>query len=72
MDQCSKHDTPPAFSADLTDRSGHTLRLELVALIVVVLTDQRFGDILSKETMSSPIRLLTFPGSRGVRNTSLN
>jgi len=57
MDQCSKHDTPPAFSADLTDRSGHTLRLELVALIVVVLTDQRFGDILSKETMSSPIRL---------------
>ena len=59
MDQCSKHDTPPAFSADLTDRSGHTLRLELVALIVVVLTDQRFGDILSKETMSSPIRSLT-------------
>jgi hypothetical protein len=59
MDQCSWHDTPPAFSADLTNRSGHALRLELVALTVAVLTDQRFGDILSKETTSSPIRLLT-------------
>jgi hypothetical protein len=49
MDQCSKHDTPPAFSAVLTDRSGHVLRLELVAPIVAVLTDQRFGDIISQK-----------------------
>jgi hypothetical protein len=49
MDQCSKHDTPPAFSADLTDRSGHVLRLELEAQIVLVLTDQRFGVIFSKD-----------------------
>ena len=57
MDQCSWHDTPPAFSADLTNRSGHALRLELVALNVAVLTDQRFGDILSQKRMSSPTRL---------------
>jgi hypothetical protein len=56
MDQCSKHDTPPAFSADLTDRSGHVLRQELAALGRPVLTDQRFGDIISQKTMSSPIR----------------
>jgi hypothetical protein len=49
MDQCSKHDTPPAFSAVLTNRSGHVLRLELDAQIVVVLTDQRFGVIFSKD-----------------------
>jgi hypothetical protein len=47
MDQCSQHDTPPAFSAVLTNRSGHVLRLELFTQIVVVLTDQRFGDIFS-------------------------
>jgi hypothetical protein len=34
------------------------LRLELFARIVAVLTDQRFGDIISQKTMSSPIRLL--------------
>jgi hypothetical protein len=47
MDQCSQHDTPPAFSAVLTNRSGHVLRLELIAQIVILLTDQRLGDILS-------------------------
>jgi hypothetical protein len=56
MDQCSKHDTPPAFSADLTNQSGHVLRLELAALARPVLTDQRFGDIISQKTMSTPIR----------------
>ena len=56
MDQCSWHDSPPAFSADLTNRSGHALRLELVAQNVPVLTDQRFGDIISQKTMSTPIR----------------
>jgi hypothetical protein len=49
MDQCSKHDTPPAFSADLTNRPGHSLRLELEVQIVLVLTDRRFGDILSNQ-----------------------
>jgi hypothetical protein len=49
MDQCSKHDTPPAFSANLTSRSGHILRLELGAQIVMVLTDQRLGVIFSKD-----------------------
>jgi hypothetical protein len=49
MDQCSMHDTPPAFSAVLTNRSGHALRLELSAQNVIVLTDQRFGVIFSKD-----------------------
>jgi hypothetical protein len=47
MDQCSQHDTPPAFSADLTNWPGHVLRLELSAQIVTVLTGQRFSDIIS-------------------------
>ena len=58
MDQCSWHDTPPAFSVDLTNRSGRALRLELVVQIVLALTDQRFGDIFTKVTMSCTIRLL--------------
>jgi len=69
MDQCSKHDTPPAFSAVLTNRSGHVLRLELETQIVVVLTDS--GSVSSSQkTMTDTIRLLTSPGSRCVRNTS--
>jgi len=59
MDQCSKHDTPPAFSAVLTNRSGHVLRLELDAQIVIVLTDRRFGVIFSKVTMTDTIRMCT-------------
>jgi hypothetical protein len=59
MDQCSWHDTPPAFSVDLTNRSGRALRLELVVQIVLALTDQRFGDIFTKVAMSCTIRLLT-------------
>jgi len=31
MNQCSKHDTPPAISVVLTNRPGHDLDLELVA-----------------------------------------
>src|ERR1039458_5076836 len=31
MVQCSRHDTPPAFSVNLTDRPGHPLSLELKA-----------------------------------------
>jgi hypothetical protein len=49
MDQCSKHDTPPAFSVVLTNRPGHVLRLELETQIVLVLTDRRLGVILSKD-----------------------
>jgi hypothetical protein len=59
MDQCSWHDTPPAFSVDLTNRSGRALRLELVVQIVLALTDQRFGDIFTKVAMSCTIRLWT-------------
>jgi hypothetical protein len=57
MDQCSQHDTPLAFSVDLTNRSGRALRLELVVQNVLALTDQRFGDIFTKVTMSCTIRL---------------
>jgi hypothetical protein len=49
MDQCSQHDTPPAFSVVLTNRSGHALRLELEVQNVLVLTDRRFDDILSNQ-----------------------
>ena len=56
MDQCSQHDTPLAFSVDLTNRSGRALRLELVVQNVLALTDQRFGDIFTKVTMSCTIR----------------
>jgi len=59
MDQCSWHDTPPAFSVDLTNRSGRALRLELVVQNVLALTDQRFGDIFTKVAMSCTIRLCT-------------
>lgn len=40
---------PPAFSVVLTDRSGHVLRAELEAQIVLVLTNQRFGVIFTKD-----------------------
>jgi hypothetical protein len=59
MDQCSQHDTPLAFSVDLTNRSGRALRLELVVQNVLALTDQRFGDIFTKVTMSCTIRMCT-------------
>ena len=29
MDQCSKHDIPPAIAGNLADQQGHDLRLEL-------------------------------------------
>jgi len=50
MDQCSKHDTPPAFSADLTNRSGHSLQLELKAQNCPVLTARRLGDSITQES----------------------
>lgn len=32
MDQCSRHDIPPAVTGDLTDRQGHDLDIELETL----------------------------------------
>src|ERR1019366_413619 len=32
MDQCSRHDIPPAVRGDLTDQQGHDLALGLKAL----------------------------------------
>ncbi len=43
MEQCSWHDTPPAFSVNLTDWLGHDLFLELKARDYEVLTSQRLG-----------------------------
>jgi len=40
MDQCSKHDTPLAFSAILINQPGHDLCLELEAQEHSVLTGQ--------------------------------
>ena len=38
MDQCSRHDIPPAVRGDLTDQQGHDLGLGLNALGRAVLT----------------------------------
>ena len=43
MDQCSWHDTPPAFSVNLTDRLGHDLGIELKVQSPRVLTSQWLG-----------------------------
>ncbi len=54
MDQCSWHDTPSAFSVDLTDWLGHDLCLELDVLSHSVLTSQRLGGkSLSRSTFRS-------------------
>jgi hypothetical protein len=44
MDQCSRHDIPPAVRGDLTDQPGHDLDLGLEARERVVLTCWRLGD----------------------------
>ena len=44
MDQCSRHDIPPAIRGDLTDQQGHDLNVGLDALGPSVLTCQRLGD----------------------------
>jgi hypothetical protein len=46
MDQCSRHDIPPAIRGDLTNQQGHDLEVELEALATVVLTCWRLGDQL--------------------------
>ncbi|HEY2302990.1 MAG TPA: hypothetical protein VGH66_13920 [Acidimicrobiales bacterium] len=43
MDQCSKHDIPPAVKGDLTHRQGHDLAVELKALERAVLTCRRLS-----------------------------
>jgi hypothetical protein len=43
MDQCSRHDTPPAFSVYLTNWLGHDLAIELKAQTQQVLTSQQLG-----------------------------
>ena len=42
MDQCSRHDIPPAVRGDLTGQQGHDL--ELKALAESVLTCWRLGN----------------------------
>ena len=49
MEQCSKHDTPPAFSAVLTKRPGHHLLLELDAQADTVLTGRWLGDSITQK-----------------------
>jgi hypothetical protein len=44
MDQCSRHDIPPAVRGDLTDQQGHDLVIELEAQARRVLTRWRLGD----------------------------
>jgi hypothetical protein len=44
MDQCSRHDIPPAVRGDLTDQQGHDLDVGLEALGLIVLTCWRLGD----------------------------
>jgi hypothetical protein len=44
MDQCSRHDIPPAVRGDLTDQQGHDLDVGLEALDCKVLTYWRLGD----------------------------
>ena len=55
MDQCSRHDTPPAFPVILTNRTGHDLDLELNTRLTTVLTVRRLGDSLAlkAETVQS-------------------
>jgi hypothetical protein len=43
MDQCSRHDTPPALSVSLTNWLGHDLAIGLKALRDEVLTSQWLG-----------------------------
>ncbi|MGH9206239.1 MAG: hypothetical protein ACRD1G_06740 [Acidimicrobiales bacterium] len=35
MDQCSRHDIPPAITANLTDQQGHALDVRLKGLAPV-------------------------------------
>jgi hypothetical protein len=43
MDQCSRHDIPPAVKGGLTDRQGHDLDVELKALETQVLICRRLS-----------------------------
>jgi len=47
MDQCSRHDTPSALWAALTDRPGHDLTLGINSQVAEVLTGQRLRTSLT-------------------------
>ena len=47
MDQCSKHDTPSALWAALTDQPGHDLTLGIEFQATTVLTGRRLGTSLA-------------------------
>ena len=48
MDQCSRHDTPSALQAALTNQPGHDLTLGIDAPGAAVLTGRRLGTSLSR------------------------
>jgi hypothetical protein len=47
MDQCSRHDTPSALWAALTDRPGHDLAVGINSQEAEVLTGRRLGASLT-------------------------
>jgi hypothetical protein len=55
MDQCSRHDIPPAVRGDLTDQSGHDLTLGLEVLGNAVLTCWRLGNQPLKKAGLPPL-----------------
>ena len=71
MDQCSWHDTPPAFSVNLTNWLGHDLDIGLSALESRVLTSQWLGGKNAPFEANLPVplesrrRVLAVAHSRG-------
>ena len=59
MDQCSWHDTPPAFSVNLTDWLGHDLEIELDARGLEVLTSQWLDEKPAPNETDLPVPLGT-------------
>ncbi len=68
MDQCSWHDTPPAFSVNLTNWLGHDLDIGLSALESRVLTSQWLGGKNAPFEANLPVPLgdTSAKNSRGV------
>jgi hypothetical protein len=64
MDQCSRHDTPPAFSVILADRLGHDLAIELTVQFPEVLTSQRLGGKHAPSETNHPVPLVLEFGVR--------
>ena len=57
MDQCSWHDTPPAFSVNLTDWLGRDLGIGLKALSSEALTSQWLGGKPAPSEANLPLPL---------------